>query len=230
MGEELEGVRGWLVDDADDDLPRISQLAEERADLGGGGRRAGMGGLEWVGGWRGTDTPCVTPRGKEKGNDENAEPPRPSKPRPPFLTDTHRFRHERIQARGGLIEEENRRVRQKLRRHGHTFPFAPRDAPDEGGGAADQGVRAALQAHVQEDALHPLSLDMGLDGLGHPDHGVETEMLPHGQGGEEQIILVDVGCQTEKGVVRRLPVHENVPFKFLVAERDAVEEGGFPRA
>jgi len=66
MGEELEGVRGRLVDDADDDLPRISQLAEERADLGGGGRRAGMGGLEWVGGCRGTDTPCVTPRGKRK--------------------------------------------------------------------------------------------------------------------------------------------------------------------
>ena len=51
VGEEVERVGGRLVDDADDDLARIGELAEEEAD--GLGHERVKTWVERVGGWVG---------------------------------------------------------------------------------------------------------------------------------------------------------------------------------
>jgi len=49
-------------------------------------------------------------------------------------------------------------------------------------------------------------------------------MLPYGQRGEEQVVLVHVGRETEEGVVCGLAIHEDVAIKFLVPQRNAIEK------
>ena len=96
MGEEVESVGGRLMDDADHDLARVGQLAEEGADL----REGREGGREEMRIWfDGTKYEKIYP------------PSLP--PSLLFLLKTYRFRHKRVEAwrkEGGRKEEREKEM------------------------------------------------------------------------------------------------------------------------
>ena len=55
-------------------------------------------------------------------------------------------------------------------------------------------------------------------------------MLPHGQRGEEQVVLVHICRETEESIVGRLPIHKDIALEFLIPQRNTIEQAGFAGA
>mmetsp|Transcript_117450 Transcript_117450/g.278868 ORF Transcript_117450/g.278868 Transcript_117450/m.278868 type:complete len:215 (+) Transcript_117450:1253-1897(+) len=135
-----------------------------------------------------------------------------------------------IQARGGLIQENELGLHDQLNAHAGPLLLAPGDATDHV--IPHEGVCALLETQVLQHPLHHLQLVLRGIGLRKPQIRREPQGLPHRLGRGQDVLLHHVGNALAKGrATHLLPIQLDVALHSLPsAGADAscqhVQQGG----
>mmetsp|Transcript_46703 Transcript_46703/g.129988 ORF Transcript_46703/g.129988 Transcript_46703/m.129988 type:complete len:380 (-) Transcript_46703:738-1877(-) len=127
-------------------------------------------------------------------------------------------RRRAVKAAGGLVREEEQRLRHQLHRDRDPLALAARDAAHLG--SPDACLHDGGQVQVPRDLLHSRLDFAAIRGRREPQTGLEADVVLHGQLPVEDIVLRDVPRHVpqESQVVCLLPVDEE-------PARDAAIEG-----
>lgn len=122
-------------------------------------------------------------------------------------------RRKGVQARGGLITDEQGRIGECLRSESKSLALATRQTLDTSGHTDDR-VLALAQRQLLDDLIDPChTLAIGQLAR-HAHHGLEDEMLACRQRTDEQIILLHIGT----ACLHLLGIH-GVPVQHAHARR-----------
>jgi uncharacterized membrane protein len=141
----------------------------------------------------------------------------------------HDLRHERVQAGGRLVDEQQRGLRENLRRVVQALALVLGDVRAAGDGVADRLVALALEAHLHDGVLDQ-AVALRVVHRRQPALRLELQVLPHGQVRHEHLVLVHVRHQRVERLLPRLVVQQDLARRHRVVPRERVEQRGLARA